>query len=249
MRSRKTIKFSERFHKRWMGYAAAAGAAGAGLLASTQPARADIIYTPADIQLDGSDGRVSLASIAFDNGRDYDVFFVNRGHITYCSWCVGKGESFGDAQASVISSGRALNAGPLLKGFQIGPTGSSPRYATLMGWLSRRVRTSFGTRQSIASDGLWAGEAGYLGVKFALDGQIHYGWIAAEGSGTTFDILGWAYNTIPNAPIDAGQGATPEPGTLGLLALGSLGLGLWRRRKVVGGQQKAAGRTRGNPPS
>jgi PEP-CTERM motif len=29
----------------------------------------------------------------------------------------------------------------------------------------------------------------------------------------------------------AGQSGVPEPGTLGLLALGSLGLSFWRRRK------------------
>jgi hypothetical protein len=44
-------------------------------------------------------------------------------------------------------------------------------------------------------------------------------------------LTGYAYNTVPNASITAGEGfRTPEPGTLGLLALGSLGLGFWRRR-------------------
>jgi len=42
---------------------------------------------------------------------------------------------------------------------------------------------------------------------------------------------GFAYDTVAEEPIVAGQGLTPEPGTLGLLALGSLGLGLWRRKK------------------
>ena len=45
MKSRKTVELGERINKRWLGYAAAAGAAGVGMLASVQPAQADIIYT------------------------------------------------------------------------------------------------------------------------------------------------------------------------------------------------------------
>jgi hypothetical protein len=238
MKSRKTIELRERFNKRWLGYATAAGAAGVGMLAASQPAQADIIYTPANIHLTVPGGiGTAQASIAFDNGQDFDVFVFNRAFPTYCSWCVGHEEVFGDVYTEVGASGRALNAGPLPKGFKIGSMGSAPKSASLMGWVSRGVPSSRrGTFKSISSAGPWAGQQGYLGVKFDLNGQIHYGWVAGKGEGTEFDITGWAYNTIANAPIDAGQGATPEPGTLGLLALGSLGLGFWRRRKVVGGR-------------
>ena len=239
MKSRKTINFSERFHKRWAGYAAAAGAAGVGMLAAAQPAQADIIYTPANILLmTPGDGETSIVSIAFDNGQDFDLSLFNHAFLTFCSWCIGNGELFGDMYALTGPSGRALNGGPLPKGFKIGSMGSAPKSASLMGWVSRRVPSSLrGTFKSISSGGPWAGQQGYLGVKFDLNGQIHYGWVAGKGEGTEFDITGWAYNTIANAPIDAGQGATPEPGTLGMLALGSLGLGFWRRRKPVASQQ------------
>src|SRR5215469_10353745 len=46
MKSRKPVELGERINKRWLGYAAA-GAAGLGMLATVQPAQADIIYTPA----------------------------------------------------------------------------------------------------------------------------------------------------------------------------------------------------------
>jgi hypothetical protein len=36
-------------------------------------------------------------------------------------------------------------------------------------------------------------------------------------------LTGYAYETVAKQAITAGQGTTPEPGTLGLLALGSLG--------------------------
>jgi hypothetical protein len=50
----------------------------------------------------------------------------------------------------------------------------------------------------------------------------------------TANINEYAYDTVANQSIFAGQttASTPEPGTLGLLALGSLGFGFWRKRKT-----------------
>jgi len=84
-----------------------------------------------------------------------------------------------------------------------------------------------------------------------VDGQAHYGWARLNvticllrspgclpGNQITETLTGYAYDTVPNQGLLAGQTtATPEPGTLGLLALGSLGLGFWRRRKAVASQQ------------
>jgi hypothetical protein len=82
---------------------------------------------------------------------------------------------------------------------------------------------------------------------FAASDGFHYGWASIDvheaittGSVSYQEVVGgYAYNTVPGQSILAGQGITPtpEPGTLGLLAIGSLGLGLWRRRKAVGSEQ------------
>ena len=90
---------------------------------------------------------------------------------------------------------------------------------------------------------------GYFGIQFTVDGATHYGWIlmeltgapcqhGAEGSpvacSDTGEVFSYAYNTVPGESITAGDPpSTPEPGTLGLLALGSLGLGFWRRKKAA----------------
>jgi hypothetical protein len=84
--------------------------------------------------------------------------------------------------------------------------------------------------------GNWANtENRYLGLEFSLNGQEHFGWAefsVLAGPGITGTLEGYAYDSVPNQSLLAGQtSATPEPGTLGLLALGSLGLAFWRKRK------------------
>jgi hypothetical protein len=97
----------------------------------------------------------------------------------------------------------------------------------------------------------------FLGLKFQVNGQVHYGWvgfskvIAAYG-GVEAWLTAYAYETEPNTPISAGQSsdspsesqeirgdgeasnaARLQPATLGVLALGSLGLNAWRKQETV----------------
>jgi len=74
----------------------------------------------------------------------------------------------------------------------------------------------------------------YLGIKFKIKDQIHYGWarlsVQVELPLTiTATITGYAYESIPNKPIIAGRTKGPDvitlpadtgAGTLGHLALG-----------------------------
>jgi hypothetical protein len=91
----------------------------------------------------------------------------------------------------------------------------------------------------------------YLGVEFVVKGEIHYGWARLKTSCNpgnrkiTALLTGYAYETIANKPIIAGatkgsddaepatslNTATPEPATLGMLALGERGLSIWRREE------------------
>jgi hypothetical protein len=92
--------------------------------------------------------------------------------------------------------------------------------------------------------GSWFGNGThYLGVRFPIDGKMHYGWARLEVTwAITVTMTGFAYEIQPDTPIDAGQtGAyeNAEPAdvspahrsarnTLGALALGAGGLGVWR---------------------
>lgn len=86
--------------------------------------------------------------------------------------------------------------------------------------------------------GPWAGKGNgvedrYLGLKFVVDGEVHYGWARFSvtlGHEKQFDdvsgtLTGYAYETVPDKPIIAGQITgtdviTVFPASLGGLALG-----------------------------
>jgi hypothetical protein len=99
--------------------------------------------------------------------------------------------------------------------------------------------------------GKWLNVHGrYLGIRFQIKGKSHYGWarlnLAESRSRFTVVLTGYAYETIPNKAIIAGKTKgsedveesnaiptvpTPEPATLGMLALGAPGLSVWRREE------------------
>lgn len=78
---------------------------------------------------------------------------------------------------------------------------------------------------------------GYLGLKFKIAGQDHFGWVrisiapVAAPTPRFLTVHDAAYETVPGVGIPAGATGIPEPASLGLLALGSLGLTTMRRRK------------------
>jgi hypothetical protein len=114
--------------------------------------------------------------------------------------------------------------------------------------------SSFG---GTSTSGSWANVHGrYLGLKFRIKDKVHYGWARLNVSCAAFQctglLTGYAYETIPNKPIIAGntEGAEesgmdeanpatlneliPQPASLGLLAMGSPARSIWRREKSVG---------------
>jgi hypothetical protein len=85
--------------------------------------------------------------------------------------------------------------------------------------------------------GYFAGvESAYMGFNFQQGGQTYYGWLRA-GSPLVGLNAGWvydyAYQTVPNTPIFASEGAVPEPSALALLLVFSGTAWLLRRRHAA----------------
>jgi len=89
--------------------------------------------------------------------------------------------------------------------------------------------------------GYWANVRNrYLGLKFEINGQIHYGWarlsVQRQQYHLTATLTGYAYETIPNTEIKAGQtsggddessagSSLPNSDNSQLSSLGALALG------------------------
>jgi hypothetical protein len=149
----------------------------------------------------------------------------------------------GDAiQGHVKSSALALRGGAI-----IGDKKSFLPGKAVMAWASSFDAT-------YGNGGNWVNVRNrYLGLRFKVDGKIHYGWarlsVTIFLSNITTALTGYAYETVPNKPIIAGETKgpeydrveqshsetstmpAPETASLGLLATGSRALSIWRRRE------------------
>src|SRR5579863_4100073 len=89
--SQKDSQLSTRFHNRLNMYSAAAGAAGVALLALTQPASAEIVYTHTNFSLTGHDN------------QNYPLSLTNTRTADFLLLATWKGTYFGSGGGSNIS--------------------------------------------------------------------------------------------------------------------------------------------------
>ena len=82
--------------------------------------------------------------------------------------------------------------------------------------------------RDIGTIGYFTGvESAYIGLQFQIAGQTYYGWVRAGAPVVGINggwIYDYAYETVPNTPILAGQVPEPSPVTLCLLGIITLSL-------------------------
>jgi hypothetical protein len=228
-------------------YTLAAGAAGVGLLALTQPAGAEVVYTPAHVNLSGS-----RAAYALD---------VNNDGVADFGFNLNNIPSFGDD----LQVGEGKD-GPSPNGFLFSAVGGFPAVlnlgnaigpgASFYGCVGSCGNVYMATLWKGGSNGAWLNVTNrYLGLKFYAGKDTYYGWarmsVHVKGIEISARLTGYAYETIPNHGIRAGQTSgtfekpvygdvksiaessaspvspAPQPVvTLGMLAMGSPGIPL-----------------------
>ncbi len=222
------------------------------MLAATQAAEAKIIYTP------------THKVISFNHAVGLDLNHDGKTDFTFHETFITTTSV--DEDHSVILSvlpahqkneiwGKSRHASALRGGVQVGPKGKFS--------VSKKTMAvdyyADGTGGSGTCAGKWNNVKNrYLGLKFTINGAIHFGWarlnvtcMTTYQSHTVTGVLtGYAYETIPNKPIITGKtkGSDDEandkpsnsatltvpalrPATLGVLAMGAPALSIWRREE------------------
>ena len=233
-------RVASRLDKQLLAYASAAAAAGVGLLAVSQGAEAKVVYTAANVTIPTN--AFTNLDVNNDGIPDFQFYFYAYGPrkpLGYHQEALeleplkAANEIWGVADSKGLVCGAALPRGVPVgpkAPFQAGPlplwgSGGSAYSTVLECPLAKNTRGAF------------------LGLKFVINGQTHYGWAHVTVSHKNAALQGYAYETVPNQPIHTGQTSGPvldtrssltfpsqsEPATLGLLAQGSRGLSIWRR--------------------
>jgi hypothetical protein len=231
LRPRKTISLSEKVQQHLNVYAVCGTAAGVGVLASPQAAESKVVYTPAHVQITS----MYDLDLNHDGTTDFTILF-SRNSTNSHGFCREPGvtdellvkRERGEDGDGVVGGSFAY---ALNKGMSIGKSdhfsthgsaimaqhdyGSFPR-----GDRCKQINSYFGEWLNVANR--------YLGLKFLIHGKLHYGWARLDVStkgGVQATLTGYAYETIPNKPIIAGETKGPDlstmkPATLGVLAAG-----------------------------
>ncbi len=237
-----TTRLNSKFNKALSAYIAAAGADGVALAAASPSAEAKVVYTPANTRLYNGTFPIDLNNDGVADINLIAAFQVYSFYRTYLHVSPAAGNA-------VV--GVAVGAAQLAWGARIGANAA-------FNGVEQLVESEWRCQSSYCSAGAWGiGSAkGYLGIKFQINGQTHYGWARLSIGRLPATLTGYAYETIPNKPIIAGKTSGPaaasavdrqkiltlshRPVTLALLARGVDTIAIWRR------EEEAAVLERGN---
>ena len=235
--SRRTSKISDSLNRQLITYAQVASAAGVSLLALAGASEAKVVYTetnqvthtglPLYIDLNHDGIKDFLLRTSFYRGSSgLQVGLAASGYRNANNVVAGRRASSGSGY--FFSAASALAAGA-----RIGPRGNFSVRSPLMA-----MELFDGVGSQYSYQGLWAGKGQgvtnrYLGLKFVVDGEVHYGWARLsvtlghhrQPDDVIGTLTGYAYETVPDKPIVAGQIAGPDVITVQPESLGGLAMG------------------------
>jgi hypothetical protein len=205
--SKQPSQLSESLCRQLNSYALTASAAGVSLLGLAQPSEARIVYTKAHDII----GTRDIYPLDLNHDGIIDFLIQERGTSVF-SGSVYNGlfakEAYGNAVAGKKSHRRLLFlAAALAKGATIGPGRAFVSSTNSDGEIMLRMACG---ESGCSTVGQWANlENRYLGLKFQINRETHYGWarfsVRRQGYKITATLTGYAYETIANRGIDAGQ--------------------------------------------
>jgi hypothetical protein len=219
-------RLSDSLHHQLNMYALAASAAGAGALAISQPANAEIAYTPTAVSI-GPNSTV-LLDLNHDGVADFGIRNMLGAHQssrTFDSGVFAKGAIAGKSFPTRWSS-TMWEAYALPKGAKVGAKEHFISNHDLIMAFTGYPSSRFGYWEKV--------NQAYLGIRFSISGATHYGWARVvlnqrKGYYWGVTVTGYAYETIPGKPIIAGKTKGSDvvtvqpdsaPGSLGRLAQG-----------------------------
>lgn len=246
-RPSKQVQVRDSLHQHLHLYALAASAAGVSMLALAQSSEAEIIYTPANQYI----GYFYYLDLTGDGTKDFVLVnrSNNQGSFAQGEAAIGAFQTGNGVVQGYIGRSNRSFAAALKAGYSIGPSGNfvSSGY---MAVASRNWNRSY--KRKRCSGQFQYPHDHFLGLKFMISGEVHYGWArldvkCSEGTVTAL-LTGYAYETIPNQGLKAGQKKeklenerwnepvqpappsvpAPTSATLGMLAKGAQALSIWR---------------------
>ncbi len=245
--------------RRMKSYSLAAAAAGVSVLALSHPADAKVVITNTNIP-------VQLCTVGFpcsvsidmngDGINDVKISLISSYNQTWDSRFLDVAGQNGGSIMGTAGGGKHPYASCLLRGAKIGASDHFLRSKETIekSFIQFYSSTTLQRPPKKTLYGKWGGDHPnrFLGVKFKINGQTHYGWIRitvkpnptnTQWPAMSATITEYGYETVANKSLDAGlaSGAVsadnhaqtptvPAHPSLGMLALGAESLPAWRQK-------------------